>query len=106
MELVDVLLGDGPFGGAHRGVGVSGQEVALASHEQHLRDAGSSENADVPCAPVGDVGQHLQSEAGQAGLDRGVATDQFGVSGGEPEGADSADVLAGEMHGSEFEVLD
>jgi hypothetical protein len=57
-------------------------------------------------APVGDVGQHLQSEAGQAGLDRGVTTDEPGVASGEPEGADSADVLAGEMHGSEVEMLD
>ena len=55
---------------------------------------------------MGDVGQHLQSETGQAGLNRGVTPDAFGVASGEPEGADSADVLAGEMHRSEFEILD
>jgi hypothetical protein len=55
---------------------------------------------------MGDVGQHLQSEPGQPSLDRGVATDELRVTCGEPEGADSADVLAGEMHRSKVKMLD
>ena len=46
---------------------------------------GGGENADVPGAAVGDVGQAFEAEPGQAHLDRGEAEDVLRVRGGEPE---------------------
>jgi hypothetical protein len=44
---------------------------------------------------VRDLGHGREGELpGEAGLDRGVATDELWVTCGEPEGADSPDVLA------------
>ena len=55
---------------------------------------------------MGHVGERLQSKAGQAGLDRGEAPDQLGMNCGQPEGCGSADVLAGEVHRTEVQLLD
>ena len=82
------------------------QELALAAGEQHFRDAGRGEDADVPCAAVGDVGQHLQAEAGQAHLDGGEAEHVFRVRGREAEDRRPADVLPGEVGRADAEAPD
>ena len=51
-------------GGAHGRKGELSEELALTTDEQHLLDSGGGENADVPGAAVGDVGQHLKAEPG------------------------------------------
>jgi hypothetical protein len=61
------------------------KELALAVGEQHLGDVRSGKNADVPGAPVCDVGQHLQAEPGQAHLDCGEAEHVLRVGGCEAE---------------------
>jgi hypothetical protein len=85
---------------------VVGDERALPPGEQHLRDAGGREHADVPGAAVGDVGEHLEAEPGQAGLDRRVAPDELGARGRDAERRGSADVLAREVDRAEIEVGD
>ena len=67
---------------------------------------GGGERADVPRAAVRDVGEAFETEAGQAHLDGGEAADVLGVRAGEPEDGGAADVLAGEVHGADAEVLD
>jgi hypothetical protein len=105
-ELVDVPLDDGARRAAHRREGVAGQERAFTPDEQHLGDARGAEEPDVPCPTVGDIGQQLHPEAGESGLDRGEAADQFGMLGGQADRADPADVLTGEVHGPQVEALD
>src|SRR3954451_9557755 len=81
-ELVDIVLGERAWGGGERRERVVRQERALAAGEQHLRDAGRGQHADVPRAAMGDVGEHLKAESRQAGLDRRVALDEVGARGG------------------------
>ena len=69
------------------------RELALAAGEQHLGDAGRGENADMPGAAVGDVGQHLQAEPGQAHLDGGEAEHVLRMRNREAEDRRPADVL-------------
>ena len=105
-EFVDVLVGDGAVGRAHGGIGVALQELSLTAGEQHLGDPGGGQHADVPGAAVGHIGEHLQSEPGQAGLDRGEAADQLRMNRGESERRGSADVLAGEVNRAEAQLVD
>lgn len=60
----------------------------------------------MPQAAVRDVGEPLQPEARERCLDGGEAAYAVGVVGGEPERADAADVLAGEVDRPQVEVVD
>ena len=82
------------------------QELALAAGEQHLGDARRGENPDVPGAAVGDVGQHLQAEPGQAHLDGGEAEHVLRMRGREAEDRRPADVLPGQVDRPDPELPD
>ena len=81
-------------------------QLALATGEEHLGDPGGGKNADVPGTPVGDVGQLLEAEPGEAHLDGGEAEHILGMRSGETQDRRPADVLAGEVHWSNVEPFD
>ncbi|GCF09787.1 hypothetical protein KDI_33510 [Dictyobacter arantiisoli] len=64
----------------------------------------SDKNADVPGAPVCDVGQPLRAEPGQARLDRGKAEHVFRMGGREAEDGRPTDALACEMYWTNVEL--
>jgi hypothetical protein len=55
---------------------------------------------------VRDVRQTFEAEPGQTHLDRREAADVLRVGGGEPEDGPPADVLSGDVHRADVEVLD
>jgi hypothetical protein len=105
-ELVDVSFGDRCWCHAHGWEDELSKELALAASEQHLGNMRSDKNADVPGAPVCDVGQPLRAEPGQARLDRGKAEHVLRVGGREAEDGRSTDVLACEMSWTNAEFFD
>lgn len=55
---------------------------------------------------MGDVGERFQTESGESGLDRSVASDEFGMGGRDAERGGAADVLARQMDGAEVQPHD
>jgi hypothetical protein len=60
----------------------------------------------MPGAAMRDVGQCLQSESGEAHFDGGEAHYALRTRDGEAEHCRSADVLPGQVHGSDTELGD
>src|SRR4051794_33213545 len=95
-----------PRNDGHGREGELAEELALASGEQQFRDTGRGEDLDVPGTAVGDVGQRLEPEAGEAHLDRGEAQYVPRMGAGEAVDRHAADVLAGEVDRADIENLD
>src|SRR5580658_8443144 len=74
------------------------QKLAFAAGKQHLGNALSGHNANVPGAAVGDVGLPFETKSGQSHLNSGETEHILGVRGGETEHGRPADALPGEMH--------
>lgn len=74
--------------------------------EQHFGDARGGEHADVPGTAVGDVREPFDTEPGQPGLDRCIASHEVGACGGDAERGGTADVLARKVDGARVEPRD